>query len=397
MVTPLTYQKIQTSTGIVSIPIYNVADVAYSKLRVMTSKGLGAYDLVAISDTLPLRIMTPNGIKSFNTVLISEGSGQPPIVKDAFNRANSTTTLGTTETGQVWQSYGVSNVWGIQSNAAYPVTYVWDQPIYVDAGVSDNVALQIRINTFHSQQQIMWRIMDGNENYFIIQGNSVNSSVGGGYNNLGTISPGLVSGDVIRIEITGEKHVILVNNVPRLTFYNSLFISGTKFGFSTNSATSRFDDFLIEKPVPPNVPPTNITEDFLDDTYVFTYLQDPVYPWNRFNTASVDGNLGHIKSSQQAIGSSTSNITFDVHVPSGTTSSTLEVDWGVDSEANYDFLYLYVDGIEVLKVSGVQQKGTYTKVLSAGSHTLRVRYSKDGSADTGTDSAYISGIRLIHT
>ncbi len=394
MVTPLTYQKMQTSTGIVSIPIYNPADVAYSNLRVMTNKGLGSYDLVAVSSTLPLRIMTPHGIKAFNTVLISDG-GQPPIVKDSFNRPNSTTTLGTTETGQIWQSYGTNNVWGIQSNMAYPVTPVWDYPVYVDAGVSDNVVLQMRINTSHSQQQIMWRMVDGNKNYFRIQGNDVRVFTGGSSLLLGTISPGIVSGDLIRIELTGEKHVVLVNNIPRLTFYNSTHLNGTKFGFSANSTTQRIDDFLIEPHVP-NVAATNITEDFLDDTYAFTYLQDPTYPWNRFNTASVDGNLGHIKSSNQAIASNSSNITFDVHVPSGTTSSRIEVDYGVDSELNYDFLYLYVNGIEVLKRSG-QITGTFTKTLTAGSYTLRVRYSKDGAADTGTDSAYISGIRLIHT
>lgn len=69
MPTPLTFKKIQATSGPISIPIYNVGDLVDSSFRVMTSKGLGAYELVEPSPTLPLRIMTSSGIKSINTVV----------------------------------------------------------------------------------------------------------------------------------------------------------------------------------------------------------------------------------------------------------------------------------------------------------------------------------------
>lgn len=69
MPTPLTYQKVQGASGLILVPIYNVGDLADSSFRVMTSKGLGAYELVALSPTLPIRVMTPTGPKSINTVV----------------------------------------------------------------------------------------------------------------------------------------------------------------------------------------------------------------------------------------------------------------------------------------------------------------------------------------
>lgn len=46
-------------------------------------------------------------------------------VTDSFDRADSTTTLGTTDTGQTWTYHaasGGSSTWGIRSNAAYKVS-----------------------------------------------------------------------------------------------------------------------------------------------------------------------------------------------------------------------------------------------------------------------------------
>lgn len=329
------------------------------------------------------------------------------LIQDSFNRADNATTLGTTDTGQVWQSYGTNNVWGIQNNQAYPVTPKWDYPVYIDAGVSDDVVLQVTISAVHYQQQIYWRIADANFNYFMLQGNSISRVLNNGYDSQGTISPPLVNGDVFRVELTGNKHVIKVNGQVRLTFINDYFMNATKFGISANASGTpvgtslRYDNFLIEsyispEKVIPNVPATNIVEDFLDDTYNFTFVQD-VRPWNRFNTASLDGNLGHIKSSNQLINNSESSITFTILVPANTTRSWIEVDYAVDSEPGYDYLYIYINEIEKQKIAGENLIGMFTTDLVAGTHQLKFRYRKDGNAEDGTDSAYISGIRLFHT
>ena len=60
----------------------------------------------------------------------------------------------------------------------------------------------------------------------------------------------------------------------------------------------------------------------------------------------------------------------------------------LSSEANYDWLIVLVDGAQVLKQSGT---GTstftdFTYELSAGTHTIVLRYTKDGSQSRGNDA-----------
>jgi hypothetical protein len=74
MPTPIAYQKIRTSAGLVQIPLYAVADVTYSAFRVRTPAGIGCYDLIDPTAQTPLRIRTPLGIKGINTVVQAEGS-----------------------------------------------------------------------------------------------------------------------------------------------------------------------------------------------------------------------------------------------------------------------------------------------------------------------------------
>ncbi|MGB3261877.1 hypothetical protein [Paenisporosarcina sp.] len=68
MATPVTYQKIQTTKGMLRVPIYKVSDVKDSSLRIYTGKGIGCYDLVLPSDATPLRVMTAKGIRGIRTI-----------------------------------------------------------------------------------------------------------------------------------------------------------------------------------------------------------------------------------------------------------------------------------------------------------------------------------------
>lgn len=68
----------------------------------------------------------------------------------------------------------------------------------------------------------------------------------------------------------------------------------------------------------------------------------------------------------------------------------------VSSEANCDWLTVEADGNQVLHVSGTNQN-TFTEfesVLSAGTHTITFRYSKDGSVNRGKDAAAIGYIKF---
>ena len=74
------------------------------------------------------------------------------------------------------------------------------------------------------------------------------------------------------------------------------------------------------------------------------------------------------------------------------TEGTLLFDWFVSSEGNYDWLRVYLDGMMVLEVSGVDN-GTYINdFMSSGEHTLVVQYSKDSSVNNGDDQASVTNI-----
>ena len=74
--------------------------------------------------------------------------------------------------------------------------------------------------------------------------------------------------------------------------------------------------------------------------------------------------------------------------------STLSFDWWVSSEAGYDKLIATLDGTAILEKSG-DTSGTFTTTVGSGSHTLVVKYSKDGSYSNGQDKAKVSNIEVV--
>lgn len=76
-------------------------------------------------------------------------------------------------------------------------------------------------------------------------------------------------------------------------------------------------------------------------------------------------------------------------------TGSLEFNYIVSSEANYDWFYIYVDNAEVIKIAGSTSWTTYSKVLSAGDHTLKLKYVKDGGSSTGSDAGAIGYIKFI--
>jgi hypothetical protein len=72
---------------------------------------------------------------------------------------------------------------------------------------------------------------------------------------------------------------------------------------------------------------------------------------------------------------------------------TVSFYWKVSSETNYDFLEFYIDGIFRDRISGSVDwtQKTYL-VVSSGSHTLKWRYYKDGSVDSGSDCGWVDKV-----
>ncbi len=110
----------------------------------------------------------------------------------------------------------------------------------------------------------------------------------------------------------------------------------------------------------------------------------------KFIGAALNTTFNSWTSTNKTDGSTSSN-TYTIEVTQG---NVLTFDWDVSSESNYDWLVITLDGTEIIKKSGTDS-GTYTKEFtSAGTHTLVVRYTKDGSQSRGSDQGRIYNIKL---
>lgn len=68
----------------------------------------------------------------------------------------------------------------------------------------------------------------------------------------------------------------------------------------------------------------------------------------------------------------------------------------VSSEANFDFLTLFIDGVAVGQWSGEVAWSQSTFVVStAGNHTFKFQYSKDEAVTTGSDLAWVDYITFV--
>lgn len=70
------------------------------------------------------------------------------------------------------------------------------------------------------------------------------------------------------------------------------------------------------------------------------------------------------------------------------------MDYKVSSESNYDFFEILIGGMKVLSVSGNVPWTKFETPVQFGLHTITLRYVKDGSGSSGSDSAFVDNITL---
>ena len=71
----------------------------------------------------------------------------------------------------------------------------------------------------------------------------------------------------------------------------------------------------------------------------------------------------------------------------------LEFKCKVSSEENYDKILFFVDGVQQGEVSGEYDWQDFSaRISGAGSHTVEVRYTKDGSVSNGSDCGWIDDV-----
>ncbi len=131
--------------------------------------------------------------------------------------------------------------------------------------------------------------------------------------------------------------------------------------------------------------PVSILEDFEDTTYQLAVTGDWALTSNAYAGSSGLASTNHTNASE-------SNSYLDFTLQGAFTVSFWYM---VSSEANFDKFYVYVD--DVVQVNGVSGTIGWTQVsyaLAAGPHQIRLRYTKDGSASSGSDLAAIDNLQL---
>ena len=130
---------------------------------------------------------------------------------------------------------------------------------------------------------------------------------------------------------------------------------------------------------------------YLEDVSV-TFIDEENYPWI-YGQNNEEREQSVIRSSNGGVSDSISATTIYFTCDR---EMMLSFTYGVSSEEGYDELTILLDGVAVVNaVSGVME-GTYTSdVLTEGTHTLALLYSKDGAADSEEDQAYLYGIEAI--
>ena len=77
---------------------------------------------------------------------------------------------------------------------------------------------------------------------------------------------------------------------------------------------------------------------------------------------------------------------------------TMSFWWRVSSEANYDFVRFYVDGVEAASLTGEMEPSQWqyqTVPIVSGVHTLMWEYVKDQSRSAGDDAAWVDEVAFV--
>lgn len=171
-----------------------------------------------------------------------------PRVSDTFERPDSTTSLGTAPTGQVWRAD--IGTWGIQAGQAYAVSGATGDIATVDAGVADTTVSSTLTNT--SNSGVVFRFVSTNT-YLMARWNGSQVQLwryNNGFNQLG--SSNFTGSGFHKLAIEGNLGSIrvLLNDVERLAVTLSAadqttYGAATRHGLRSVEGTVRFDSFSV--------------------------------------------------------------------------------------------------------------------------------------------------------
>lgn len=129
-------------------------------------------------------------------------------------------------------------------------------------------------------------------------------------------------------------------------------------------------------------------EDFESNTFTqYSWVNTSTSPWSITNSAPYEG-IYCAKSGTIGNSASTSlEISMNV-----TSDNTISFYYKVSSENNWDWLKFYIDGVEKGKWSGEKPWTQASYPVTAGNHTFKWEYMKDGFQTAGSDCAWLDYI-----
>lgn len=113
---------------------------------------------------------------------------------------------------------------------------------------------------------------------------------------------------------------------------------------------------------------------------------------NKWAVDSTGGQTGGTSLKSGTIGDSASSVIYTTVSATGNTN--LSFYWKVSSEATFDFLTVWVDGVIVDGISGEVAWTKKTIALTPGNHRIKFAYIKDGGANAGQDAGWIDNISI---
>ena len=133
-----------------------------------------------------------------------------------------------------------------------------------------------------------------------------------------------------------------------------------------------------------------IMEDFEDfENTIFAWDNDATNPWTIIAGGCNEDSQSCIKSGGAGVASVTSNLSVTVNIRY---EGVMSFYGKISSEANWDYGYFYIDGVEQGSYTGTSAWVLHTFDITPGTHTFKWSYQKDASVNSNDDCFYIDNI-----
>ena len=139
------------------------------------------------------------------------------------------------------------------------------------------------------------------------------------------------------------------------------------------------------------LPGNNIIEDFeTGDFSMFDWQLHGTYPWSITTTNPYEGTYC-MKSGGAGVANVVSDMSVAVEIPN---DGVMSFFGKISCENNWDYGYFYIDGVQKGQYTGAGSWTERSFDITAGTHTFKWSYTKDGSVNSNDDCFYVDYINF---